>query len=266
MMTKATPGKSAAKDGYFADFNRTFEKEPLHDAVRGRRQEALKKKTRMLAGPYKPASPVKKMGSSGSHAGTFSGVHKYFSREEARKGPAKKESRNFLTNPGKEGSGYGFPNVTIGKAPEYKTSAYNAQQTQARKDAATHRRAVRGGPFKAAAPDAPQGAKGFFEPNPFVPSKVQGKPKAQKPAAKITVPFYPNKPLGTMESGGNNHSTFAAFTYVGEKAKARPSGPKPPAPVFKPVSNVKSAPSSSVVVTNVKRSVNMSNASRISVL
>jgi len=267
MMTNATKKKAATVDGYFSKkFDRPFEKEPTHDPVKTRRKEALNRRKKMLSGDYKPASPVKKLGSSGSYQGTFAGQLKYFSPEAARVKRKEKEKLNFMTNPAKKGTGYGFPNVTIGKQPEYKTSPFEAQRIKARKDAAAHRKAVRGGAWKANAPDAPQGERGFFEKNPFRPAKSQGKPKATLKPKKIAVPFYPNKPLGTMQSGGNNHSTFTPFTYVGEKAKARSAKPKTSGPIFKPVSNVKSAPSASIVNVNVARSVNAGNAASVSVL
>jgi len=267
MMTNSSKSKASTTDGYFSKkFDRTFEKEPTHDPVKARRKEALVRRKKMLSGDYKPASPVKKMGSSGSYAGTFAGQTKYFSRETARVGKKEKEKLNFMTNPAKKGTGYGFPNVTIGKAPEYKTSPYDANVTKARKDAASHRKAVRGGAWKANAPDAPQGERGFFEKNPFRPAKGQGKPKATLKPKKITVPFYPNKPLGTMSSGGNKQSTFSPFTYVGEKAKARNLKPKTMGPIFRPISNVKSGPSASIVNANVARSVNAGNAASVSVL
>ena len=76
-----------------------------------------------------------------------------------------------------------------------------------------------GKPFRGAAPDNPQGKRALFDANPYRPHA--GKAKPNKEEKKITVPFYPNKPLGTMGSGGNNFSTFTKMTYSSEKAKAR---------------------------------------------
>lgn len=271
MMTTHSKSKSAHNDGYFTKtFARALEKEPIHDAVQARRKEALAGRKKMIAGDYKPSHPTKKIASSGSYEGTLQankGTVKYFSPATNPKKAKGREKVNFMTNPGKKGTGYGYTGVTLGKLPEYKTSPYDAARKADIAAAKAHRSAVRGAPFKAAAPDAPAGSRGFFDANVYKPTKLAGKPKVPKKEKKITVPFYPNRPLGSMASGGKDCDTFGKFTYTPEKytrkvAKAKTNN----GAVFKPISNSKSMPQPSTVAVNVRRSVNPSNTTSISVL
>ena len=74
MLTNATKSKNAQQGGYFAkEYTRAFEKEPVHDAIRARRQEAITRRKKMVGADYKPPGPVKKNASSGSYSGTFAG-------------------------------------------------------------------------------------------------------------------------------------------------------------------------------------------------
>jgi hypothetical protein len=206
--------------------------------------------------------------SSGSYEGTLAGNMKHFSPLNNAKKATAKEKVNFMTNPGKKGTGYGYTGVTLGKLPEYKGSPFDAERKAAIAAAKAHRSAVRGAPFRAAAPDAPQGNKGLFDSDVYKPTKLAGKPKPVKKEKKVVVPFYPNKPLGSMGSGGKDSNTFGKFTYTPEKYQRKVAKPKSTngTAVFKPISNSKSMPQPSTLVVNVKRSVNPSNASAISVL
>lgn len=268
MMTHTSRSKAASKDGYFGEFGRAFEKEPIHDAVGARRKANIVARKKMLGGDYKPASPVKKAPSSGHYQGTFSGKVNHFLPEEKRKEKKKPESINFMTNPAKKGTGghhFGGNTVgiTIGNLPEYKTSPYNAERVLAKKEAQLHRKAIKGSQFKA--PCGPDGG-GVFDKNPFREPKSM--PKAKKPDAvkKIQVPFRPCSDGGPMSSGGNTKDNFTKFSYVGEKANTKIRQPKKAIGVFKPISNPKCMPQPSIVKVNVSRSVNPNNAARVSVL
>jgi len=269
MLSRVTASKASTQAGYFTkSYERAFEKEPTHDAIRARRQEAVTRRKKMLGADYKGASPVKQNASAGSYHGTFSGQVKYFSGEQSKQAPKAKEKLNFMTNPAKKGTGYGYPHVTIGKMPEYTGDKYNVAQVDLSKAKKAHLKAmaaVNGGkPFRGAAPDNPQGKRALFDANPYRPHA--GKAKPNKEEKKITVPFYPNKPLGTMGSGGNNFSTFTKMTYSSEKAKARVAPKKKDGPTFKPISNAKTMPMTSIVQVNVNRSVNPQNAAQAALL
>jgi len=274
MMSHTSKSKSATADGYFTKtFSRAFEKEPTHDAVTARRKRDLAARKKMIGPDYKPASPVKKMASSGHYQGTFAELKKsseigHFVPELKRTGKKPKEARNFLTNPGKKGTGghhFGGNTVgiTIGKSPGYKGSPFNAEELQKRSERKAHAKAVKGAPFKA--PCGPDGGN-TFDKNPFRQPKTMPKPKKAAAEKKVTVPFRPNGTAPPMYSGGNSKDGFSKFTYTGEKASTTVRKPKASGPVFKPISNPKSMPQSSVVAINVYRSVNPNNASRVAVL
>ena len=61
---------------------------------------------------------------AGNHYGTFSGTIGAFSPVSKGKKAADSPGKNFLTNPPKKGTGYGYLHVTIGAPPKYMSDAY----------------------------------------------------------------------------------------------------------------------------------------------
>ena len=61
---------------------------------------------------------------AGNHYGTFSGTIGAFSPVMKGKKAAESPGKNFLTNPPKKGTGFGYLNVTIGAPPKYMSDAY----------------------------------------------------------------------------------------------------------------------------------------------
>lgn len=61
---------------------------------------------------------------AGNHYGTFSGPINAFSPVSKGKKAADSPGKNFLTNPPKKGTGYGYLHVTIGAPPKYMSDAY----------------------------------------------------------------------------------------------------------------------------------------------
>ena len=62
---------------------------------------------------------------AGSHYGTFSGPVKTFSPVSKQKNAYASPGRNFITNPSRKGTGYGYVNVLIGKAQQYASEPYD---------------------------------------------------------------------------------------------------------------------------------------------
>lgn len=62
---------------------------------------------------------------AGSHYGTFAGPVSTFSPVAKPKKPYMSPGRNFTTNPGKKGTGYGYVNVVIGKPQTYSSEPYD---------------------------------------------------------------------------------------------------------------------------------------------
>ena len=74
-------------------------------ALRRKQNKASSKKH--LGGPYVPPSPIKKSSGLGGHYGTLGGPITSFSAATKPGLKYKSPGKNFLTNPGKKGTGYG---------------------------------------------------------------------------------------------------------------------------------------------------------------
>jgi Domain of unknown function (DUF4586) len=112
--------------------------EPYTDLVKLRRKwraQSMEKNITSL--PFKPSSvppkpyhAINTSSGKGSHWGTIEQQWPTARKDLPPLRPvveAKKqhESKNFLTAPPKHGSGYGYPNVTIGKSYEYQSDPYD---------------------------------------------------------------------------------------------------------------------------------------------
>ena len=62
---------------------------------------------------------------NGSHYDTFSGPVAAFSPQGKPKKPYISPGRNFITNPSKKGTGYGYVHVTIGKPQQHAPEPYD---------------------------------------------------------------------------------------------------------------------------------------------
>ena len=62
----------------------------------------------------------------GDYYGTFHGPWERFDPAQRPQGPLIFEPTNFLTRPGKKGTGYGYIDVTLNKYPGYKSEPYQA--------------------------------------------------------------------------------------------------------------------------------------------
>ena len=71
------------------------------------------------------ALPIYYRCGEGNHYGTFSGAISAFSPVAKGKKPHQQEGKNFLTNPPKQGTGYGYLNVTIGAPYKYSSEPYD---------------------------------------------------------------------------------------------------------------------------------------------
>lgn len=261
MMTSHAKSRTAQRDGYFHDFTRVMAGEGLSDPVKTRRKELLKEKKKMVSGPFAYTGDIKPIASAGSYDSCFSGKVESFS-PKTKPGPKYVQpKRNFTTFPGKKGTGYGYTHVTIGKLPEYKSSPYDAARAKEVKEAKAARGKVVGAPFKSNNPDSMR----LFDKNPMRSAPL-GKAKKIAPAKKITVPFAPPRNPGTMQSGGNTKTLFTKFEYTGEKPRPRKKVPEIKGPKFKPISNIKGKPTTSISTTNINRSMNSSNFASISCL
>ncbi|XP_078071174.1 cilia-and flagella-associated protein 96 [Mustelus asterias] len=131
MLLEGTKLKAATQAGYFdREFMRIFEKEAYSDRVKTRRQAKLKAAEKNLNGVFLPSQGEKKWSGLGSYYGTIGGSFKAFSGVAKPKPPFVPENKNFYTNPGKKGTGYGYTHLTIGPSYEHAPGAYIIKETK----------------------------------------------------------------------------------------------------------------------------------------
>ncbi|VDK35688.1 unnamed protein product [Taenia asiatica] len=111
--------RAANSDGYFESFKRIFEGEAFNDETALHRSWRRLNEARRLGKEWVPSSSSRKRCGLGSPYGNFTAVIPAMGTEhtEIEKAP---ELHNFYTNPGKKGTGYGYPNVAINPLPEWK--------------------------------------------------------------------------------------------------------------------------------------------------
>ncbi|CAI8033393.1 UPF0602 protein C4orf47 homolog, partial [Geodia barretti] len=81
--------------------------EAYSDPVKLRRKRRFQEAKKNFGGSWIPSSTGKRPSGVGSHFGTFAGPVTSFSALEKPQEKYRPSGKNFLTNPGKNGSGYG---------------------------------------------------------------------------------------------------------------------------------------------------------------
>lgn len=200
--------RAANADGYFEPFKRGFEGE---DQIRfaSRQAEAGKK--------WVPSPIGKKRCGIGSPFGNFTTVIAAMGNATREEYEAPKELRNFYTNPGKKGTGYGYPNVAINPLPEWKPG--DGINSDLNADSILEENRKHSELCLGRAPFVSQQPRGrMFNPNPFAggdplapggpPIQIFGVAVASK--NKMIGPiFYP--PRAPKKDGGGKAGTFSKF-------------------------------------------------------
>ncbi|XP_066303456.1 cilia-and flagella-associated protein 96-like isoform X2 [Branchiostoma lanceolatum] len=120
MLPGGSKTRTARQDGYFDKaFNRVMEAEAYSDPIKLRRQNRLKEAKKNLGKPFLPSNGDKKPSGLGNAYGTFAGPVGAFSPVARPRKAYVTPGKNVLTNPPKNGTGYGYPNVTLGKSAPY---------------------------------------------------------------------------------------------------------------------------------------------------
>jgi hypothetical protein len=115
----------------------------------------LEGKKNISSTPFKPSSVPPKPSGKGSHWGTIEQqwpmIKKAVSLKQVNTEVFKKEitpnPKNVVTRPPKKGSGYGYPDVTIGKPYEYLSDPYDRAESLLRKEREENKKKVSGMPF-----------------------------------------------------------------------------------------------------------------------
>ncbi|XP_064305670.1 cilia-and flagella-associated protein 96 isoform X1 [Phalacrocorax carbo] len=192
----------------------------------------------------------------GSYYGTIGGSYAYFSPQLKARERYIPPGKNFYTNPGKKGTGYGYANLTIGEQFPHEPDGYEVERINAKKAQEEHKRLVKGGPFKLNL--YPQE---YFDMNPYFNDKPLPPLKKPPPEKPIAPPFKPSSPA--KKSGGMKGGTFdpypshSADPYVIKKSKAVTTNKE--RQIFHPPPGPKSRPVMSIINLNVIRSLNVKN-------
>lgn len=239
------------KTGVYFDksYSRVFQGECYTEPLqrdRKIRKEELKKN---LGKPFKPSGDLGKRIGHGNLYASFEGPKTAMSPLERQKAPTKPLGKNFVTKPGRKGTGYGYVDVTIGKSHEYHTTPYDVDKDIKKMNRQTHVKKMVGGPFV-----------NHHYPQPVFDSQIY-KPQSDKAAApeeaasspkKAIVPFRPSHPSKSGNQGCLNpypkqEPEPPQATVRREKLKK----------IFKPPGQSKSTVSRSISLMNVPLSRNV---------
>lgn len=238
-----------------------MEGEAYTDIVKIRRKDRIKQSKQNIGKSWIPSSESKLPSGSGSSFGCFTNRTDAFSAVNKTKEKYKSPGRNFFTNPGKCGTGYGYLNITIGKYHKYISEPYDRSVEQRNKELSGDIKGRTGGVFKLSA----QG-KDFFDENPYRAKKSQPPKKetsfgGNKSKTKPFVPSSPSKLTGGCKAGTfTRYPEHSVDPYIPmSKVLNKKSTKKPIGGIFKPTPHPKSRPTRSVVAQTIDRSINSSN-------
>ena len=235
-----------------------LEGEAYTDIVKIRRKDRIQQAKKNIGKAWVPSSESKHLSGLGSFFGSFEGHIDAFSAVKRGKEKYKSPGKNFLTNPGKHGTGYGYLNITIGNYHKYVSEPYDRSKEMRITNMNRDIKRRTGGVFKLSAM-----GEEFFDENPYRSKKPLPAPKDPKqPAKRKLKPFVPSAPPKLM--GGAKAGTFDGYPehsvdpYT-RKVGGRNAKRKFVGGVFKPSQCPKSMPVHSVISQNIHRSINSSN-------
>merc|ERR1712110_315013 len=264
MLPGGNKSKSAlqAQSGYFENkFNRVIggeaEKNNVYsDPIKQRRAERIKSSKKNVGKAFLPSNYPKKPVGLGNYYGTFGGKIDHFSPKQNEKAAYKKESRNFLTNPGKKGTGFGYVGVTLGKYQSHpEKEEYDRAKELRKKEISIHKSQTKGEPFKIKTHPGE-----VFDPNVYKGERLISKPSSKSKSAPVK-PFRYTSPA--KHPGGNKSGTFnpypetdkGPFTVKKEKKVTTNSSGK----LYQAIPGSRSKPSPSVMAANVNLVMNRNN-------
>ncbi|XP_041362659.1 UPF0602 protein C4orf47 homolog isoform X2 [Gigantopelta aegis] len=262
MLPGGTKERSALQAGYFTDkFGRILEAEAYSDPVKLRRMYRQKEAMKNIGKAFLPSNGEKKPSGLGSYYGTIGGPVTFFSPGLRSGGAYKAPGKNVLTNPGKKGTGYGYPNVLLGKYPANQSENYESGRDKLRKELQSHKAALKGGAFR-----LNMHPTDYFELNPYRTEKplppLRKSLSASALRDKDLKPFKPSSPGKTP--GGMKAGTFDPYPSHSQDAyRIRVKRPvnivNKSGKSFIPSQGPKSRPVNSIVDQMVTRSMNSQN-------
>lgn len=254
MLPGGTKVRSALQAGYFDQkFGRIMEGEAHSDPIKRRRQDRLKAAKLNVGKAFVPSSGEKKPSGEGNHYGTFGGPINAFSPVAKGKKAHQPEGKNFLTNPPKQGTGYGYLNVTIGGPYKYSSEPYDKAKEIRKSVMEKSQKSRTGGPFR-----LNLHPKSYFDGNPYKSDRPLPPLKDNRKPRENLKPFKPSSPpkeIGGLKAGCfDNYPSHSADPYEVKKSKGSTERK-----VFRPSQGPKSTPMNSIVNQNVTRRINRTN-------
>ncbi|KAG9479852.1 hypothetical protein GDO78_011729 [Eleutherodactylus coqui] len=243
--------------GYFdPQFKRTFEGEAYSDPLKQRRQYRMQQAKKNLGKTFLPSNGEKKPSGVGSYYGTLSGPIPALSAAVKPRKAYTAPGKNFYTNPSKEGTGFGYPNITIGKSYTYSSDNYDISKELMKKEMDMHKSKVKGGAFR-----LNLYPKEYFDINPYRSDKPLP-PLKKKTEKKVTVnPFKPSSPA--KSAGGMKAGTFDPYPSHSNdsygKRTVKSANVIKGGKTFQPPQGPKSYPIKSILESHVIKSVNPMN-------
>jgi len=256
-----TDNKINSQAAYFdKKFVRIFEKEAYQDYVGSLRRNRVEERKKKIAGEFRPPEGFKDLNGKGMYFGTFSGPVEHFSPGTRPRSPYKQKKKNFLNNPGKKGTGYGYSGLTIGKPFTYIDDKYDRSKHIYSEERKIRDKNIKSEPFKLSLHAAE-----YFDRNPYALKKQLAESKTKKHTsftdANIGKIFRYSSPA--KNQGGCHAGTFSPFPeYKSEQYKTHGTSKnesKRNRLPFYPNHHSKSRPYSSVLKQNVLKETNRQN-------
>ncbi|XP_075466315.1 cilia-and flagella-associated protein 96 [Ascaphus truei] len=250
--------------GYFdVQYKRVFTGESYSDPFRQRRQYRIQQAKKNLGKAFLPPNGEKMQCGVGSFYGTLGGPFPAFSAELKARKAYTVPGKNLYTNPGKQGTGYGYPNLTIGKQYPYSSEDYNISSELMKKEFESHRSKLKGSAFR-----LNLHPREYFDANPYRHDKPLPPLKKKVDISKSVIPFKPSSPA--KEAGGMKAGTFDPYPshsndpYRAKSVKSETAigGRK----LFHPPSGPKSYPVLSVLASNVVKAVTPMNYKTVNLM
>ncbi|XP_075716296.1 cilia-and flagella-associated protein 96 isoform X2 [Rhinoderma darwinii] len=248
--------------GYFdTQFKRTFEGEAYSDPLKQRRQYRMQQAKKNVGKAFLPSNGEKKASGAGSFYGTLSGPVPAFSATVKQRKSYTAPGKNFYTNPPKQGTGFGYPNLTIGKNYSYSSDNYDISKELMKKE--IDKSKFKGGAFR-----LNLYPREYFDINPYHSNKPLP-PLKKKTEKKVDVkPFKPSSPA--KEPGGMKAGMFDLYPSHSNdpygKRPAKSASVVRGGKTFQPPAGPKSYPIRSILESHIIKSVNPINYKTITLM
>nr|XP_003221668.1 PREDICTED: UPF0602 protein C4orf47 homolog [Anolis carolinensis]XP_016849538.1 PREDICTED: UPF0602 protein C4orf47 homolog [Anolis carolinensis]XP_016849539.1 PREDICTED: UPF0602 protein C4orf47 homolog [Anolis carolinensis]XP_016849540.1 PREDICTED: UPF0602 protein C4orf47 homolog [Anolis carolinensis] len=259
MLPGGSKEKSATQAGYFDPaYARIMEGECYFNPVQLRRRYRMAEAKKNLGDKaFLPSNGDKYPCGVGTYYGTIGGSYPYFNPQTKDKVPYVQPGKNLYTNPGKKGTGYGYPNVTIGKQYSHSAELFDTGRINFKKITEEHRRLMKGGPFKLNLyPREYFDMNPYHDDKPLPPAKKQ--PAAIPPLQQPFKPSSPGKKPGGMKAGTfDPYPSHSTDPYIAKLPKLITTNQQ--GRIFHPSPGAKSRPIRSIMAANVEKSLNATN-------